>query len=47
VAAQPPALDGYERRLVRQLRRQLAALEADAALLRDQLAALRTRRGGR
>jgi hypothetical protein len=50
VELQPRPLDGYERRLARKLRRQLAALEEDTALVHDQLAALRAlraRRGGR
>ena len=46
-AVQPPALDGYERRIVRKLRRQLAALAEDADLLHAQLADLRARRGER
>ena len=46
-ALQPPLLDGYERRVVRKLRRQLAALTEDADLLRTQLADLRARRAGR
>ena len=42
---QPQPLDRYERRLVRKLRHQLAALDEDARLLRAQLAGLRARRG--
>jgi len=44
--ASPLPLHPYERRLVRKIRRQLAALADDAGILRDQLTALRARPGG-
>ena len=45
--ATPEPMDGYERRVVRKLRRQLKTLAEDCDLIYDQLAHLRRQRGGR
>lgn len=47
VVATPQPLDGYERRVVRKLRRQLQTLAEDCDLIHDQLAHLRQQRAGR
>ena len=45
--ATPQPMDGYERRVARKLRQQLATLAGDCDLIREQLAHLRRQRGGR